>query len=569
MPSSSSSRGIVPRGWKRRPRIHITSNNDPSDSDSPHVLIRDEVPGKLWLVMGAGMTERAAYYGTIIMIQNYVQNSAFDKSTPGMLGMGQATASQIQYAFSFTNSITPIIGALLADSKLGRHRTILYAFPIYVAGLTLLCVVSWIEGIPQRANLAVLIISLLFMAIGSGGIRVNMNAFIGDQYTGSSLQPVQDQRGNIVQPHRGLTLQYIYSAYYWMINIGSLTGIATTMLEKKIGFGAAFTVPLIFITLGMVIFIASSKTFVKHGPSRNNLTRVWEYGIGHVRARLGIPRSNTAGDSQQLQYDDQFVQSMTDTWRACRIFATFTIPWLCWGQADNNFVSQAGEMKTSGIPNDMFYFLNPIVLVLLIPCFEKWIYPFLRARGARLTPLTRIFIGFIILTISMIYVAVLQAIIYTRGPCYKYPRVCPDSHNGSLPNDISAFAQVPVYALQSISEIFSQIAGTEYAYSQGPDDLKSVMQAMSQVFGTIASLIGVAIASVSQDPWLVNVYGSLAGAMAVSSVGFWFFFLRPREADMASSTLTMVALPPNTGKSERGVNKTTPNMFDRSSGSGS
>lgn len=46
-----------------------------------------------------------------------------------------------------------------------------------------------------------------------------------------------------------------------MINVGSLTGIATTYIESSIGFGVAFTVPLAFITVGMAMFVASSKGF--------------------------------------------------------------------------------------------------------------------------------------------------------------------------------------------------------------------------------------------------------------------------------------------------------------------
>lgn len=48
-----------------------------------------------------------------------------------------------------------------------------------------------------------------------------------------------------------------------MINVGSLTGIITTLLEKNIGFGVAFLVPLIFVVLGMILFVASSKAFGK------------------------------------------------------------------------------------------------------------------------------------------------------------------------------------------------------------------------------------------------------------------------------------------------------------------
>lgn len=107
--------------------------------------------------------------------------------------------------------------------------------------------------------------------------------FAGDQYILSSTEPFRDKRGRLVKPDQALTLQYIYSAYYWyeafyaskkeirnkllmdmpsrMINVGSLAGIITTLLEKDVGFGVAFLVPVVLISLAMLIFVASSKTF--------------------------------------------------------------------------------------------------------------------------------------------------------------------------------------------------------------------------------------------------------------------------------------------------------------------
>lgn len=202
-------------------------------------------------------------------------------------------------------------------------------------------------------------------------------------------------------------------------------------------------------------------------------------------------------------------------------------------------------MNTIGVPNDMLYFLNPIVLVIFIPCFEEVVFPFLRARGAKLPQLSRICVGFIILTLSMAYVAGLQALIYSRGPCYEHPRACPGSPNGALPNDISAFAQIPVYVLQSIAEIFSQITATEYAYSQAPVDMRSLMQAIAQSFGALAAVLGVAIAPVSRDPWLTTLYACMAAAMAVTCAMFWFFFMRRKEQD--SETVASLVLGPALG----------------------
>lgn len=52
-----------------------------------------------------------------------------DTLRPGILGLGQAKATQIQFAFVGVMSVTPVAGACIADSRLGRYKTMLLTFP--------------------------------------------------------------------------------------------------------------------------------------------------------------------------------------------------------------------------------------------------------------------------------------------------------------------------------------------------------------------------------------------------------------------------------------------------------
>lgn len=169
---------------------------------------------------------------------------------------------------------------------------------------------------------------------------------------------------------------------------------------------------------------------------------------------------------------------------------------------------------------------------------EKWTYPSFRSRGATLDPITRMFIGFVVLTASIVYAAVLQHVVYQKGPCYEFPGTCNNTRERKEPNDISAFMQVPLYLLQSVAEIFSQIAAIEHAFGGAPDNMKSIMQATMSSFGSVGSLLGVAMAPASKDPWMVYVYSSLAGGMTVTAVGFWVFFVRWRTDDVVSDVVS-------------------------------
>jgi hypothetical protein len=59
--------------------------------------------------------------------ENYIQNSRQDPLRPGALGLGQSIASLMNNLFTLYSQITPICAAVVADSWLGRLRTLYLA----------------------------------------------------------------------------------------------------------------------------------------------------------------------------------------------------------------------------------------------------------------------------------------------------------------------------------------------------------------------------------------------------------------------------------------------------------
>lgn len=82
--------------------------------------------------------------------------------------------------------------------------------------------------------------------------------------------------------------------------------------------------------------------------------------------------------------------------------------------------------------------------------------------------------------------------------------------NGSTttPNDISVWAQAPVYFLLAFAEVLGFTTLSEYSYSEAPKNMRTLVQALGQVASGVGSALGIAVSPLSDDPrGHVSVYG--------------------------------------------------------------
>jgi POT family proton-dependent oligopeptide transporter len=105
----------------------------------------------------------------------------------------------------------------------------------------------------------------------------------------------------------------------------------------------------------------------------------------------------------------------------------YPVYWLAYNQMTGNLTSQAAVMVLNRVPNDIINNINPISLIIFIPIFDLFIYPFLRKRGIRFTPVRRITAGFACAALAMIWATITQLYIYRMSPCGYEANTCVDA----------------------------------------------------------------------------------------------------------------------------------------------
>jgi dipeptide/tripeptide permease len=289
-------------------------------------------------------------------LQNYISNRYKDDANPGALGLGQSAATAMTSAFTAWCYITPLIGAIVADQYLGKYKTILAFSAFYVVGLFVLFVSSLPAAIEGDVALAGLIIAMLVIGVGTGGIKSNVSPLIAEQLTETRHRTKFLKNGEKVLVDPELTVQRVYMIFYLCINIGALSGMATTSLELHVGFWSAYGLSLITFIAGVGVLVWGRKQYVDAPPKGSvvidSFRVIWmaiRSGQGLAIAKPSVRRSMKLPIARKT-WSDSFVDELETALGACKVFMFYPFYWVVFNQMQNNFVSQAGTMELHGIP---------------------------------------------------------------------------------------------------------------------------------------------------------------------------------------------------------------------------
>jgi proton-dependent oligopeptide transporter, POT family len=390
-------------------------------------------PAAVKYIVGNEACERFSYYGmrsilTVFLVDHLLATvPAAERAARG---------KEIFHIFAMAVYFFPLLGGYLADRHWGKYKTILRLSLVYCLGHGLLAA---FDDTP-----AGFYAGLGLIALGSGGIKPCVSAFVGDQLTAQ---------------HRSI-MPKVFAAFYWSINLGSL--FASLMIPKLLrvyGANVAFGLPGVLMLIATLVFWLGRRHYAELPPKRSDPHAFTRVVLTALRSRG--PRGKSFLDRARGAHPDEAVEGAKAVLAILRIFAFVPFFWMLFDQKASAWVLQARAMELEVGPfvfePSQLQFINPALVLLLIPLTTGIIYPaFARTRFA-LTPLRRMTIGMFSAGLSFVFIALIQMAL-DRGV------------------RLSVLWQLGPYVALTFGEVLVSTTGLEFAYSQAPRALKGVIQ---------------------------------------------------------------------------------------------
>uniref|UniRef100_A0A8C6LLM3 Solute carrier family 15 member 2 n=1 Tax=Nothobranchius furzeri TaxID=105023 RepID=A0A8C6LLM3_NOTFU len=318
--------------------------------------------------------ERFSYYGMKAVLTLYFLS---------YLKWDKDLSTAVYHAFSGLCYFTPILGALIADSWLGKFKTIIYLSIVYVIGH----VIKSVGAIPTVGNkdvhIALSMLGLILIAFGTGGIKPCVAAFGGDQFDEDSMKERQK----------------FFSIFYMSINAGSLLStVITPVLRGDVKcfgedcYALAFGVPAALMMVALAVFIFGSSLYKKNPPQGNILLQVCNC-IGFAiknrwNSSKSAPKRTHWLDWAEDKYSKRLIEEIRMVLRVLVLYIPLPMFWALFDQQGSRWTLQATRMNLA-------FMLNALMILLFVPIFDLIIYPLVSLCRINIRPLRKMATGMI------------------------------------------------------------------------------------------------------------------------------------------------------------------------------
>uniref|UniRef100_A0AAQ6A2T0 Solute carrier family 15 member 1a n=1 Tax=Amphiprion ocellaris TaxID=80972 RepID=A0AAQ6A2T0_AMPOC len=546
-------------------------------------------PISIFFIVVNEFCERFSYYGMRAVLVLYFTY---------FLRWDDDLATSIYHTFVALCYLTPILGAIVADSWLGKFKTIIYLSIVYAIGQVAMAVSAIHDitdtdgdGIPNNMSfhVALSMVGLFLIALGTGGIKPCVAAFGGDQFS----------------DHQDKQRRTFFSVFYLCINGGSLLSTIITPIlraqecgikSKESCYSLAFGVPAALMVVALLVFIVGSGMYYKDEPQGNIMLDVCKCIGFAIKNRFRhrstrYPKRQHWMDWAEEKYDKLLIAQIKMVLKVLFLYIPLPMFWTLFDQKGSRWTLQAttmdGNFGALVIQPDQMQTVNPILILTLVPIMDIFIYPLIQKCGLNFTPLKRMTVGMFLAAIAFVCAALVQIEIDKTLPIFpstsqsqlkllnmgnnsvtvRLPGNDPQEFvngmntvvnvsttsvyfglieplyysNYSLikniqPNSVSMALQIPQYFFITAGEVMFSVTGLEFSYSQAPSNMKAVLQAgwlLTVAIGNFIVLIVAELAKLSKQWTEFVLFASLLVAVCFifSIMAHFYTYMDPAEIE--------------------------------------
>ncbi|KAI5594534.1 hypothetical protein BDE02_03G078900 [Populus trichocarpa] len=490
-----------------------------------------------------------------------------------VLQQSNADAANNVSKWTGTVYIFSLVGAFLSDSYWGRYKTCAVFQVIFVIGLVILSLASYLFlirpkgcgdeltpcGSHSSMEVSLFYLSIYLIALGNGGYQPNIATFGADQFD-------EDD------PREGYSKVAFFSYFYLALNLGSL--FSNTILgyfEDEGMWALGFWMSAGSAFAALVLFLGGTARYRHFKPSGNPLSRFGQVIIAAMK-KCGVEmppdgeeelydvdrKDSSMNGNRKILHTDGFKfldraafissrdiddqkRGCRNPWRLCPITQVEEVKcilrllpiWLCtiiysvvFTQMASLFVEQGAAMKTTisnfKIPPASMSTFDILSVAFFIFLYRRVLDPlvssFKQTSSKGLTELQRMGVGLVIAIMAMVSAGLVE--------CYRLKYARKDCKHCEGSSSLSIFWQAPQYALIGASEVFMYVGQLEFFNAQTPDGLKSFGSALCMTSislgNYVSSLLVTMVVKISTED---HMPGWIPGNLNTGHLDRFYFLL--------------------------------------------
>ncbi|XP_044968970.1 protein NRT1/ PTR FAMILY 5.10-like [Hordeum vulgare subsp. vulgare] len=420
-----------------------------------------------------------AYYGVSANLITYLT---------GPLGYSNAAAATAVNVWTGTARLMPLLGAFVADSWLGRYRSIILANTLYVLGFGMITVASTllsqgssttIDKKSSSRNFSLQVsffyASLYLIALAQGAGKPCGLAFAADQFDPNHPREFNARRS-------------FFNWWHFSIAIGiTFAVIVVSYIQENLGWGIGFGALCAVMICAFGVFLLGSPMYRLHTPI---------IGSNNPFARLGHAATNFE--------EARCVLQLLPIWVACLAYGVVIAQIMTlFNKQGRTLDRHIGGLELPPAALQAFW---PAAGLLFVPIYDRVLVPALRCTTGTpsgLTLLQRVGTGMVVSLVAMCVAALVETRRLEMAREYNLI----DNTRATIP--MSWAWLVPQYVMLGVADVFVLVGMQEFFYDQMPIELRSlgialfysVMGVGGFISGALISLIDHITCSGGGESW--------------------------------------------------------------------